>query len=71
VKRTIVRPWLTADEASEYLQVTVRTLDRYREAGLLPAYRLGGKRAVRFRTSDLDALAEPIPATGNGGPDAA
>ena len=53
------RPWLTADEAADYLQVTRRTLDRYREAGILAALRVG-PRAVRFRISDRDALAEPI-----------
>lgn len=60
---TLARPWFTADEAAEYLQVTRRTLDRYREAGILPAYRVG-PRAVRFRLSDLDDLARPIPTVG-------
>lgn len=60
---TLTSPWLTADEAAEYLQVTRRTLDRYREAGLLAAYRVG-PRAVRFRAADLDALAQPIPTAG-------
>lgn len=52
-------PWLTADEAAAYLQVTRRTLDRYRAEGRLAAYRVG-PRAVRFRASDLDDLARPI-----------
>lgn len=61
---TTVSPWLTADEAADYLQVTRRTLDRYRAEGLLPAYRVG-PRSVRFRAADLDALARPIPAGGH------
>jgi excisionase family DNA binding protein len=67
VSTTTVSPWLTADEAAEYLQVTRRTLDRYRTEGRIPAYRVG-PRAVRFKRADLDALAQPIPA---GGSDAA
>lgn len=63
------RPWLTSDEASEYLQVTRRTLDRYRAEGRLPAYRIG-QRAIRFKRADLDALARPVMAS-VGGHDAA
>jgi excisionase family DNA binding protein len=58
---TIAPPasWLTPDEACAHLQVTRRTLERYRSAGLLRAYRLGST-SVRFRLTDLDALLQPI-----------
>lgn len=56
------RPWLTPDEAAEYLQITRRTLDRWRSDQLLTAYRFG-PRAVRFKRADLDALAEPVAVT--------
>lgn len=55
------RPWLTPDEAADYLQVTRRTLDRWRADGILSAYRFG-PRAVRFSRHELDALAQPLPA---------
>lgn len=51
--------WLTPEEATSHLQVTRRTLERYRAAGRLKAYRLG-PTSVRYRLSDLDALLEPI-----------
>lgn len=52
------RPWLTADEAADYLKITRRTLDRWRAAGILTGYRMG-PRLVRFRCDDLDALLTP------------
>lgn len=55
--------WLTPDEACAYLQVTRRTLERYRAAEMLKAYRLG-TTSVRFRLADLDDLLHPIPAGG-------
>jgi excisionase family DNA binding protein len=53
-------PWLTKSESAEYLRVDERSIERYCELGILPGYRIG-PRLVRFRRSDLDALARPIP----------
>lgn len=57
--------WITQPEATNYLGVTDRTLRRYVAEGRLPAYRLG-KRLLRFRQADLDALLRRIPTAGGG-----
>ena len=57
--------WVPQPEATEYLGVTDRTLRRYVAEGKLPAYRLG-KRLLRFRQADLDALLRPVPTAGGG-----
>jgi excisionase family DNA binding protein len=54
---------LTMAEASAYTGCSERTLRRYVSAGRLPAYRMGPRRLV-FRVADLDALVQPLPATG-------
>lgn len=51
---------LTLDAAAARLAVDTKTLRRYISAGDLPAYRLG-KRAIRLRSADVDALLSPIP----------
>jgi len=56
--------WISQSEATEYLGVTERTIRRMVAAGDLPAYRLG-KRLLRFKLTDLDALMRPVP-TGGG-----
>jgi excisionase family DNA binding protein len=43
---------LTKRQAAERFQVSTRTLDRWRAAGLLPAFKVGG--TVRFRPADLE-----------------
>lgn len=54
-------PWMTREEAAEYLRCSVPTIDRYARSGLLPKHRLG--RAVLFKKEELDALVEPDSAT--------
>ena len=46
---------LTKPEAAERLRISVRTLERYIDAGTLSVVRLGS-RSVRIRRSDIDAL---------------
>lgn len=43
---------LTKQEASAYLAVSRRTVDRFRQKGLLPAVKVG--HVVRFALADLD-----------------
>ena len=50
--------WLSGVEAEAYLGVSRTTLHRYRRAGKLVGYRIGGNRLVRYRREDLDALVE-------------
>jgi excisionase family DNA binding protein len=44
-------------EASDYLRVSEKSIDRWMRAGRLKSYRIG--RSVRFRKSDLDAAMQP------------
>ncbi|HEV8329479.1 MAG TPA: helix-turn-helix domain-containing protein [Nitrospiraceae bacterium] len=47
---------LTAAEAGRFLGLQTSTIRRMTTAGELPVVRPTGKRCVRFRHSDLDAL---------------
>lgn len=49
------RPFVTAQEASEYLRVGKSTIYRAIESGELPAYKIGH---YRIRWSDLEAWVE-------------
>lgn len=42
---------LTRKEASEYLKVSLPTLDRWTKAGLIPSYLLGTR--VRYKRAEL------------------
>jgi excisionase family DNA binding protein len=48
--------WLGTAAASEYLGITSRTLYRFVNDGLVPAYKMG--RVIRFRIHELDAFIE-------------
>ena len=47
---------LTAGEAGRFLGLQTSTIRRMTSAGKLPVVRPTGRRAVRYRHSDLDAL---------------
>jgi excisionase family DNA binding protein len=53
-------PWLTAEEAAEYLRVERRTLLLWARQGKIKGYILSGtkRRVWRFRQADLDAMLE-------------
>lgn len=51
---------LTPEEVAEYLKVHVETIRLWIRSGRLPAFRLGGLRALRIRRSDVDALLLPV-----------
>lgn len=59
--------WLTAEQAAERLNVSVRSIRKYRATGRLPAYKLAGERALRFRVEDVDGMMEPAEPTQEGG----
>lgn len=44
--------WLSTQEASQRLGVTTRTLYRFVDEGLIPAYKMG--RVFRLKRSDVD-----------------
>jgi len=52
--------WLTIEEAAAYLRVSDRTIRRGLKAGAIKAYRVAGRRDLRFRREDLDAFLRPI-----------
>ncbi|HKW00711.1 MAG TPA: helix-turn-helix domain-containing protein [Vicinamibacterales bacterium] len=47
--------WLTPREAAQYARLNEVTLRRAVKSGDLTAFRVNGKRQVRFRAVDLDA----------------
>ena len=44
--------WLTNKEASELLQVTARTMQNYRDKGIIPFSQVGSK--IYYKVSDLE-----------------
>jgi excisionase family DNA binding protein len=46
--------WLRLPEAAAYAKVSDATIRREVSRGALRAFRVGGRKALRFRTSDLD-----------------
>lgn len=54
----------TRDAVARRYGVTTRTVDKWRAAGLLTGYRVAGT-VVRFRQSDVDALAERLDPRGD------
>ncbi len=44
--------WMTTKEASEYLGITLRSLYRFIDEGLVPAYRFG--RVIRLKADEVD-----------------
>jgi hypothetical protein len=47
-----MRDWLDQQEACTFLNISKRTLEYYREQGLLPSSRIGGK--IYYRRSDIE-----------------
>ena len=53
-------PWVTKQEAAEYLRCTPHTIDGYAKQGLLQRYHVAGWKTTRFKRADLDALVRPV-----------
>ena len=55
--------YLTGEEVCSQLQLSTRTLQEYRNAGILPFYKIGGK--ILYKQSDIQTMLEkhynPIP----------
>ncbi|HGE70862.1 TPA: DNA-binding protein [Candidatus Poribacteria bacterium] len=54
-RQTVVSPWLTADDAAEYLSINPSILRRKAKAGKIKFYRHPGTRKMWFHVQDLDA----------------
>jgi excisionase family DNA binding protein len=52
--------WLTIQAAAAWVDVSTKTIRRRIADGDLPAYRCG-KRGIRIKTTDLEAMMRPIP----------
>lgn len=52
----IPTPWLTTEEAAEYLSSTGNTLRQWRSNGEGPKYCIVKSRLVRYHVNDLDAF---------------
>ncbi len=52
-------PWLTREEAADYMRVSPYTIDRWVRDERLPRHRIDGIRSARFRRDELDALVVP------------
>lgn len=51
--------WMTLQQAAVYIAASVKTVRRRIASGELPAY-VCGKRGLRVRREDLDALMKPV-----------
>lgn len=52
---TTTSPWMTTEQAAEYLSVSNGTMRNWRSRGEGPRYHLLGGRLVRYEVEDLDA----------------
>ena len=57
-RKNTTSPFLTTEEAAEYLRVNARTLTNWRWAGKGPSYRKHGQRVV-YLVDDLVRFSEP------------
>lgn len=48
--------WMSTKEAAEYLGVTLRSLYRFIDEGMVPAYKFG--RVIRLQEADVDRFIE-------------
>ena len=57
--------FLSVRQAAELISVSQRTIRRYIEQDILPAYRVTGGNTIRIKREDLEALLKPMnsPAT--------
>lgn len=60
---------LTTREAAAFLKVSEASIRRWTDSGLLPARRVGRRRARRLREEDLKSFMEAGPGQGAGSPD--
>ncbi len=52
--------YLSVRQTADLLSLSQRTVRRYIEQEILPAYRVTGSNTIRIKREDLDALLQPI-----------
>jgi len=52
-----IKEWLTTTELAEYLQVSLRTLQNYRDRGVL-SYSKISKKKILYRITDVNEFLE-------------
>lgn len=52
--------YLSVRQAADFISVSQRTIRRYIEQDILPAYRIPGSNTIRIKREDLEELLEPI-----------
>jgi excisionase family DNA binding protein len=57
---SVIRDYLTTEEAADALGVHVQTMRAYIRGERLPAFRIAGERAIRILRSDLSKVLEPL-----------
>ena len=60
VKEPRTSPWLTVNDAADYMRVSKRTLHTWISDGTLKGYRTKAGGALRFRIEDLDKCFNPV-----------
>ena len=59
-ERRATPAFLSLEEAADCMSVSVKTIRRWIAAGTIPAYRCG-KRAIRIKVEDLEAVPRRSP----------
>lgn len=52
--------YLSVRQAADFLSVSPRTIRRYIEQNILPAYRVTRSNTIRIKREDLEALLQPV-----------
>ncbi len=52
--------YLSVRQAADFISVSQRTIRRYIEQNILPAYRIPGSNTIRIKREDIEVLLEPI-----------
>ena len=51
-------PYMTVTQVAEYLQVSIRSVHRFKKEGKLKGYKVPGTRLLRFRRGEIEKVME-------------
>ncbi len=52
--------YLSVRQAADFISVSQRTIRRYIDQNILPAYRIPGSNTIRIKRDDLETMLEPV-----------